>query len=91
LNHPASLRWSLLDLDDVFVVFLDLTCKYFDEYFYISVHMGNLYEIIFSCSSWFVLVIRVNVAPCNEFGNIPSVSTLWNSLRSISISPLEFW
>jgi hypothetical protein len=34
---------------------------------------------------------RVTVASQNEFGNVPSVSILWNSLRCIGNTSLKVW
>jgi hypothetical protein len=53
--------------------------------------MGNSSEILFVeflCD----LGIRMTPASCDEFGSVPSVSILWNGLRSIGIrSSLKIW
>ena len=51
----------LIMVDDLFNVFLDLVCKYFIEYFYMYVHMGNWHVILF-VESLYDLSISVTVA-----------------------------
>ena len=57
----------------------------------INVYKGNTSKILLPC--WLSdLAFNVTVASQNEFGNVPSVSILWNSLKSIGISSsLKVW
>jgi hypothetical protein len=76
-------------MDDCFDVLLDSACKNFMECFCIDIHKGTWYEVLFLCVSFFVslcdLGVTVIVASQNESGSIPSVSILWNSLKSIGL------
>jgi hypothetical protein len=49
-TEPNLYPWDiayLIIVDEVFELFLDLLCDYFNKYFYINVHTGNWYEILF--------------------------------------------
>jgi hypothetical protein len=93
LNYPCI--WDEADLimtDDGFYMFLDSVCQYFIEYFCVNVHMRNWSEVLFLCWVFVWYRYQVTVALQIEFGNVPSVYFLWNSLRSIDISsPLTVW
>ena len=53
--HPLD-EASLIMIDDHFVVFLDLVCDDFIEYFCIDIHKGNWSEVLFLC--WFFVWFR---------------------------------
>jgi hypothetical protein len=84
-------------LDDVFDEFLYLICEYFIEYFCISVHKRDYFDILFPGQVFVVkslcgLGVRVTVTSLHEFDPVPSVSILCINLRSIDINSfLNFW
>ena len=49
---PTLHYWDeayLIMMNDSFDVFLDLVCKNFIEYFYIDIHKGNWFKVLFFC------------------------------------------
>lgn len=63
-TEPSLHLWDeayFIMVDDHFDVFLELVCMYFTEYFYIYVHEGNWFVILFA-GSLCGLGIRVTVA-----------------------------
>jgi hypothetical protein len=83
--HPRDKAYLIM-LDDHFDMFLDLVFENFIEYC-IDIHKGNWYEVfvVVVVGSLCGLGIRVIVASENELGSVPSVSILWNGLKSIGI------
>jgi hypothetical protein len=73
----------LIMMDERFNVYLDSVWKKFIKYICISIHKGNWSEDLFLCCVLCGLAIRVTVALLNKLSRLPSVSILWNSLRSI--------
>jgi hypothetical protein len=77
---------TIIMVNEYFGVFLDSVCKDFIEFFFASKEYWS--EVLFLCffvGSFCDLGISVTVASQKELGNVPSVSTLWNSLKSIDI------
>ena len=72
-------------------MFLDSVCQYFTEYFYINVHEGDWSVILFLICVFVLFGYQGNCSLIKEFDNVPSVSVVWNNLRSIGISLLKIW
>jgi hypothetical protein len=72
-------------MDDRFDVFLDSVCKNFVEYCSSMFIREIELKFFFFVGSLCGLGFRVIVASWNELGRVPSVSILWNTLRSIGI------
>jgi hypothetical protein len=72
-------------VDNGFDMFLGSICENFIDYFCIDIHKKIVLK--FSSFVWSLcgFGISVTVALENELGSIPSVSILWNSLKSIAI------
>jgi hypothetical protein len=88
--HPWDVSY-LIVVSDHFYVVLDLVCENFVEYFFIDIHKGNLYEVLFVVYLW-GFAINITVASEKELGSIPFVSILWNILKSIGIRcSLKVW
>ena len=72
------------------MIFLICLCILLFAYFSFNIHKGNLFS--FFVESLCGVGIRVTVASQDELGHVPSVSVLWNSLRSVSAkSSLKIW
>jgi hypothetical protein len=72
-------------VNDYFDVFLHLVCKNFIEYGYIDVHRWNWSEVLFLVVPLCSFGISITVASYSKLGSVPSVSILWNFLKSIVI------
>ena len=76
---------NMIMVEDFSDMFLDLTCQYI-EYVCINVHKWD-WSVILTVSIVFVCFsIRVIVASSKEFVKVPSISIVWNNLRSIGVS-----
>lgn len=76
LNHPRNLEMkSPIAWGMVFLMYHWIQFANFTENFCVHIHQGY----------WLtVLLLWLYLAPLNEFGNIPFLSFLWNSLRRLS-------
>jgi hypothetical protein len=83
--QPSLHYWDeayLIMIDDHFDVFLDLVLlSVFASLFISKIGLKFFFFVGTLCS----LGSRVIVASWNELVNVPSVSILWNSLRSIGL------
>jgi hypothetical protein len=92
--EPSLHPWDeayLIVVFDRFDVFLDSFGKNFSFYFCISVHKEDWSKILFFFV-WSLCGLGISriVDSLNDLGSAPSVSILWNSLKSTSIkSPLK--
>lgn len=72
----------------IFLMFLDLVCKYFVANFCMYVHKGNWSVIFFLC--WVCISFRYQSKLCPHKKNrAVFVSILWNDLRGIGINHLK--
>ena len=87
----ASLEWSLLDHGGwCFWCVLRFCLQVFYWVYCINVYKRNQSHVLFLC--WVFVWFRFNCGFIDELGNAPSISILWNSLRSIGISSsLNVW
>jgi hypothetical protein len=92
----SSYHWneaSLIMVYDLFNLGLNPVCRYFIEYF-VYVQQGNLCIVFFFFCCvliWFGYYGNIGFIE-DEFCSIPSLSFLWNSLRSTSLScSLKAW
>ena len=69
-------------IDDSFNVFLDLFCDNFIEYLVLIFTREIVLKFSFYFGSLCSLGISIIVASKNELSCVPSVSILWNSLKS---------
>lgn len=68
-------------------VFLNSSCNYSDENFYTDGHQRNWFFIMLC-----VFGIMVILVSQTEFNGVPSLSVVWNSVRSIGVSPsMSIW
>jgi hypothetical protein len=90
LLHPWN-EVLLIILDGVFYMLLDSVWEYFIEYFCINIHKGLKFS--FFVESLYGLGVRVTTASWNEFGHVPSVYILWNSLSRffVCLFFVVFW
>ena len=87
LKHPyISVSWWIMVLVCSWIQFTSILLSTFALVFLRDI--GLKFSFFFSLSG---LGIRVAVASYNEFGNVSSLSFLWNSLRSIGVSSLKVW
>jgi hypothetical protein len=75
----------LIVINDHFDVFLDSVWENFIEYFCFYIHEKNCSEVLFCCwfFDWFRL--KCDCGFIERLGCVPSVSILWNYLKSIGI------
>jgi hypothetical protein len=86
--EPSLHLWDeayLIMMDNSFDVFLDSVWENFIEHFCIGIHKENWYEVLYLCWVFMWFQYQRNCGFENELGRVPSVSILWNSLRSIGI------
>jgi hypothetical protein len=79
-------------VNDGFDVLLKLVCKNFTVYFASIFIIEINLKFSFFVGSLCGIGIIVTVVSYNELGSVPSVSILWNSLRSMGVSySLKVW
>ena len=89
--HPWDEAYLIME-DDCFDVFLESVSNKFIEYFFIDIHKGNWPEVLFLYWIFVWFWYQHNCGFIEELGSVPSVSILWNSLKSIGVnSSLKFW
>ena len=82
---PSLHSWDeayLIVVNDRFDVFLDSFGKNCIEHFCINVHKGDGSEVLFLCGVFVWFRYKRNCGFI-ELGSVPSVSILWNNLKSI--------
>jgi hypothetical protein len=86
-NHPNITEMRLPYLAELYLLCVSgFDLRDFIEYFCINTCKKNWSYAFFLLESLCGLYIRVTLDSWNKFCFVPSVSILWNSLRSIGIS-----
>jgi len=83
--HPRD-KSHLIMVCDPFNVLLGSIWEYFVENFCIYIHQGYLYLYFVCVMSLSDFAIRVSVSLINKFGNVPSSSVFWKSLKRIGFN-----